>query len=530
MLAISDQPFDASAREPLFSVIIPLEFHRGQWERAWQGWQAQTLDSTAFEIILVVPPAFPDRDKLHKSAGSQVRLEYSQDSHDIDLCAVGAAKARGRFLFFTESHCWPEPDVLELCLEAFRVNEDWAALSCRSVRVTHNRLSEAEADMYEADIAFGMYTHPWRKILDQCFVTRREAYRASGGLKPEFGHFSEWLLAANYFQTGCKIGYLPEARLHHYYVGSLDELREFTLDFVAGEIRYFAGESVEPGDALLERPSEWVCRHSLDRMEARGILSMVARDGFTVGTVFGVARTAQALARWGPIALLGDRLAIAARAFMVLWTGFILKLSMAAGPRRWLAASFKKHTAALIAYERLIGISRIRLEQRDLRRDRTPIAGDDSPAVLEDVGFHPGERRGESFRWSEPEALLRLCAPGCSRIRVQCLRVRRSLRWIDLRVYLNGERVASSAITIGTQDFEIAIEPPLSGIFELGWSCRPLFAITDPRRLGIPVIALDVTTQDAAVDARSGPSGDMRGSAGAATTQRLRQHRLLLAR
>jgi hypothetical protein len=27
---------------PLFSVIIPLEYHRGQWERCWLGWQARS--------------------------------------------------------------------------------------------------------------------------------------------------------------------------------------------------------------------------------------------------------------------------------------------------------------------------------------------------------------------------------------------------------------------------------------------------------------------------------------------------------
>jgi hypothetical protein len=28
--------------------------------------------------------------------------------------------------------------------------------------------------MYQADIEFGMKQHPWRKVLDQCSVTRRD--------------------------------------------------------------------------------------------------------------------------------------------------------------------------------------------------------------------------------------------------------------------------------------------------------------------------------------------------------------------
>src|SRR5258707_5865475 len=78
---------------PLFSVIVPLEFHRGQWKRCWQGWQSQTLDRTAFEIILVVPPNFLDCDKLSELRDPAPRLEYSRHCHDIALCADGAASA-----------------------------------------------------------------------------------------------------------------------------------------------------------------------------------------------------------------------------------------------------------------------------------------------------------------------------------------------------------------------------------------------------------------------------------------------------
>ncbi len=132
---MSDDETPPQPIAPLFSVIIPLEFHRGQWGRAWQGWQSQTLDRAGFEIILVVPPDFPDRDKLAE-LGDLARLEYSHHSHDIGLCAAGAAKARGKFLFFTESHCWPEPDVLELCLQAFhaiRTGPDFPASRYASV-------------------------------------------------------------------------------------------------------------------------------------------------------------------------------------------------------------------------------------------------------------------------------------------------------------------------------------------------------------------------------------------------------------
>ena len=56
--------------------------------------------------------------------------------------------------------------------------------------------------MYQADIEFGMKQHPWRKVLDQCFVTRRDVYWECGGLREELGHFAEWVLAAAYHARG----------------------------------------------------------------------------------------------------------------------------------------------------------------------------------------------------------------------------------------------------------------------------------------------------------------------------------------
>lgn len=81
--------------KPLFSVIVPLEYHRGQWEQCWLGWQTQTVPKNQYETILVVPPDFLERDKLPALLGPQDRLEYSNEHHDIGLCAIGAARAHG---------------------------------------------------------------------------------------------------------------------------------------------------------------------------------------------------------------------------------------------------------------------------------------------------------------------------------------------------------------------------------------------------------------------------------------------------
>lgn len=191
-----------SAETPLFSVIIPLEHHRGQWQRCRQGWNAQTIDKAAYEIIVVLPPHFREFTLLNELPVDCVRCQ--NHSHEIDPCSVGAANARGKYLLFTEAHCWPQPEVLELCLQAIDANPDWAGFSCLTIPVTHNRLSEAEAAMYVADVENARQVHSWPRNLYQCFVTAREVYQDCGGFRPGLGQFAEWHLPPAIYSAAIK--------------------------------------------------------------------------------------------------------------------------------------------------------------------------------------------------------------------------------------------------------------------------------------------------------------------------------------
>src|SRR5688572_13985221 len=143
-----------------FSVIIPLEFHRGQVEACLLRWaHDQTYARGKYEIIAVGCRYSLDQDTLsilESKLGPHDRLLLYDEPHDMALCAHAAEQAAGEVLFFTESHCLPEPDILSIADETLRAHPEWAGFSCRSLRVTHNYLSIIEADMYEADIRYGM--------------------------------------------------------------------------------------------------------------------------------------------------------------------------------------------------------------------------------------------------------------------------------------------------------------------------------------------------------------------------------------
>jgi hypothetical protein len=477
---------------PLFSIIVPLEYHRGQWEQCWLGWQAQTLPKSKYEVILVVPPDFAQREKLPAMLGPGDRIEYSTEHHDIGLSAQGAARAGGQFLFFTESHCWPEPDVLEKCLHAFTAHPEWAALSCRSIRVTHNRLSSAEADMYEGDIDYGMKSHPWRKVLDQCFVTRRDIYDECGGLKSELGHFSEWVIAANYCERGHEIGYLAEAIVYHYYIGKLAELRTFTRDFITGEMRYFAKEPHEPGTHLLDVPPQWICQGSWDRRLARSLLRIAMHD-MLVPSAARPPRPrmfARTLMRWLTPAIVGDGAARVGATVKVGWAFAAARLATLVGSKVRLSGAFKNYVAALIDHQRLEYIKSERHAQaKTAGNPQVDSAAGWNVFAPENAGFYPIETsHGTKFRWSETAAIMPAWMPaGQHHICIEYLPVRSLMHGVNVQFYLNERPLSARDVSIGPDTIEIKLNLAQSSHSTLAWTCPPFPATGDRRWLGLPV-------------------------------------------
>ncbi|MHC2401814.1 hypothetical protein ACVMGC_006358 [Bradyrhizobium barranii subsp. barranii] len=494
---MQDVPAPYGGESPLFSIIIPLEHHRGQWELSWLGWTSQTADKSLYEIILVVPPDFKALNELKALAGGKARLEFTNSDHDIGLCAFGATKARGKYLFFTESHCRPEPDVMEACIRAIDARPDWAGFSCQSVPICHNRLSVAEAAMYQADIEFGM-----KQSLAQGAgpVLRDAARRLLGMRRPaELGHFAEWVLAAAYHARGHTIGYLEEARFHHYYIGEIGELKTFTLDFVHGEIRYLSEARDDPGSELLETPVEWSSRGDFNVALARSALDARMRAGRVTGEGL------QAIGRWGAIALAGDRLALGLARVSAGYARCCLTVLTMGGSRGSIARWLKRYIAALIHYQRLYCI-------RSIRGSLGGAAQSLGDQMVAQAGFHAWEVwQGRSFRWSEPEAAVRIEAPpGRAIIRIASPEIRGPLDRIGVQFYLDGVRVADAATVIDAGAFVLQLDLPPSGGAILAWVCPRFAAIDDPRRLGLPVAGIDVSAGED-VSCTSPPVAAMRG-------------------
>ena len=507
---------------PRFSVIIPLGDHRGHAVRCVRGWaRDQTFPREHFEIVIGSPAGHPraELNEIRGLLGPQDRVLVLDRHHDMDLCAKAAESTSGEVLFFTESHCMPEPGTLAIADAVTRANPQWSGFSGRSIPITGNLLSELEAELYGPDIEFGMHEHPWRKVLDQCFVVHRSPYFQAGGFDPAFGHFAEWLLAARLYALGLKVGYAPTVRIHHLYVGDFGEWHRFTADFLQGQMAYLALEPPDPLTTMFDEVGEWLRRHMLRRRVARRVCRMLLRDlrrSIEVGSEDSGRRSLASprdwhwrlLRSWLVRAAAGHSRALMRGQRRLLATRVALQVDLLTHNRARAGVHLRGCFEAIATVERT---RFLRTWAHTLERDRSSRPPLDDALVADSglwgarqlgeahsVGFHPAEAVGaEAIRWSEPAAYVELpLAAGRHVITLNLLFPPLASIEPRPRFYLDEQPIPARNVCIQRDFVELRVDvrgsssPP-----RLGWVCAAHRAESDRLR-GLPVVSLAWARQD----------------------------------
>lgn len=481
---------------PQFSVIIPLGFHREVWDECLEGWIRQTgIAGDQYELILALPCPFSPQDaaQVREKLRSSDRAIHYPFTHDMELIAAAAGEARGEFFVFTESHCIPSEDFLSSAERIFEAHPEWSAFSGHSVPVTHNLLSEVEAEMYDADIKRHLTAHPWLNVLDQCFLIRRTSYAEVGGVEAEYGHYAEWVIASRLKEAGLTVGYSAEVRIRHFYCGDLTELEEFAIDFGAGQVRYRRDYGLPGNGEGIDSPSLWENRAAINRRNARRMLAMLLRDFGSFPLKIDANRILRGFL-WMSRALLGiaaDSLALHCR--LRKWRKATVR-ALAAGDRTSAAASYIElnDTACRIGQLRELRRKPPRSPDVPVKRNDSGVwlPSDDGDAIL--AGFEASsDSNGTRFIWSSPEAMICLpVPPGRFRIQINSptLKNRRSAETI--RFFNQGKQLDPGGIEFRNGSAAFTVELEDDGGAWLGWVAPEQRFENDGRALGLLIYSI----------------------------------------
>ena len=195
-------------------------------------------------------------------------------------------------------------------------------------------------------------------------------------------------------------------------------------------------------------------------------------------------------------AIFGDRIVRGIAEAHVTWAQAALLIARAIGSESILNARFKGYIAALIAAQRLAVIGKLRRSGRE-RQDVVEDVVKASPDVFAPghTGFYPIEQyQGHQFRWSDAAAAMLISiSAGTRQIRIDCLPVRDLTSPVcDLRFYLDGARIPASQLKTEGKRVSIDLNAATPRVLTLGWTCLPVRAPADPRRLGLPIKGLEL--------------------------------------
>lgn len=490
---------DLSKAAPDFSVIIPLPDHRGLAMQCVASFaQQQTLPRDRYELILLSDGAEPALDeRLRQLLGPDDQLHVHATDNETLLYDMGARRARGKMLLFSEPHCIAEPQCLaELAQYLATHAVDGACL--RSVGIAPNWMARLEEKQYNQGFAEFSRAGDWRKVILRGIAIDRQAYLESGGFQHEFGRFAEWALGARLHAQGRRLGYAAGAAVQHLYTTAFGQLLPHVLSFSAGEILYRDHQPAEYCDHYFGMPAEWPQRNLAHPEVAQALCRAFSRRLWRWGEWRDKGRLLRSWLKHRLSAGFGCRLRRWGASLSIRWAML----------RCWLARSDASYWHM---YQQIARLGRLQgLAQRALYLTPALTEPGDYPiATLPDdglIGFHAKETyQGDVFRWTGPFAAFQVALPaGAYELTLDTRGLDGAKTWQSLHMTQDG-RTAPCEVD-GAHErlrcrFTIAPERAHARTW-IALTCRPLqpwkHGQPDARELGVPIFSVRVEETGAA--------------------------------
>jgi GT2 family glycosyltransferase len=211
------------SNKPLFTVIIPHLNQSGELETCLTSLEAQRLDRTRFEIIVVDNGSeLAPHDVVARHTG--VRLLSELQPGPGPARNAGAQEASGEFLAFIDADCRAHPDWLLGALEAFRTYPDRTALG-GDVRIWRENKDYTAIEAYE-----GVFAYRFKLYIEQhgfsgtgnLAVRRSDFHKVGPFAGIHVAEDMDWGRRA--LEAGLQFRYVPDMIVFHPARQSLQEL------------------------------------------------------------------------------------------------------------------------------------------------------------------------------------------------------------------------------------------------------------------------------------------------------------------
>ncbi|MBA2115173.1 glycosyltransferase family 2 protein [Bremerella alba] len=245
--------------DPIISVVVPLPDDRGHVLDCLTGFTQQTLE-VPFEVIVPTEAASSSEVAWLVDRFPQVRWIHRPGLKVNALYNVGAAAARGEYLYISESHCVPRSDCLQQIFDFVQQSGLPAACSA-SDGINANYVAEGEQRIFEEDF------HRWMeakkcKIAIRGTLIERALWEQVGGFQAEFGHFSEMLIGCRLEAVGARFGFAANSYVSHGNQVCLKSLSEELIEYGEDECRSC---HLTPAEMRIADTKEWADRELLKR-------------------------------------------------------------------------------------------------------------------------------------------------------------------------------------------------------------------------------------------------------------------------
>jgi hypothetical protein len=481
-------------RAPDLAVVIPLEDPRGDVVEHLRTWtQSQTLPRERFQVVLGADGRHPGFERqVAAELAPQDEVVSAPGASLMGLYDAAARAATAPLLVLTEAHVRAEPGCLGAVAEAFAADKKLDVATLTNLQTASSGISPLSKRWLEQ--AYGEWERAgWMRVSVTGFAIRGDAYARAGGLDSRLGTFASSLLSARLDEQGARSTHLDQAVLSHELEDEMGYSLELGGDYARGGSIVRREQDPEFCERYFGPAGLWGRRHAYRDEFARPMVAAL-RSAIRHSRPDAVWLTRELAVRL-PARVGGSRPRWA-------WERITTRVhrALAAAPipdnARW-----RSYATAQEANFRAVQLAESAAENG---MPPAPAGGAIGAERLDGVliGSHALEEHGgQSFRWTEPVALLRLAPPAEGAVlRVETAGVRGAPLDYLQGAYVGSMPLPREQITGDDETLEVRLPPRFaraaadSGLVLIS---RPLVpshdGSSDRRRLGMPVVELELS-------------------------------------